>query len=51
MLNKVPIAAPTPKKEKINSNHGEVLNRSSKYLPNKTPINIDAPMVIPICEW
>lgn len=50
MLNNALIAAPTPNKEKINSNQGAVPNKPSKYLPSRTPINTDAAIVIPICE-
>ena len=50
MLNNDLIAAPTPSREKINNNHGEVPKIPSKYLPNITPINTDAAIVTPICE-
>jgi hypothetical protein len=50
MLNITLIAAPAPNKEQINSSQGLVPNKPSKYLPSKTPINIDAAIVTPICE-
>jgi hypothetical protein len=44
------MAAPAPNNEKTSPSQGAVPSNISRYLPNKTPINTDAAMVIPIWE-